>query len=402
MSTLTLRFPEKSSVSNDTTLSCHYVLSDKKQMQEGTATLPELASEIANASQTVLLLAPSDVTVLKLKTPPLSATKLKAALPALVEDSLLCDPADCVIVSGDEQNGLRLIAITDQAWLTLLVTTLKQLGARRIRALPSLSCLPSQADTISAVIETHDNGMALGISTNVQDMLGMQLPSDTNANDMVATLRALQPEAAITLYVPDALSDAYKQAADERMTVENTAWANWMTNYPVAPDLCAGLETSTNALFEWKRWRWAVMLAAAIGIANIAGLQMDWWRLKSEAQGLRTAMTQTFRTAYPKESVIVDPLAQMQQKINQIRSLLGQPASDDFLALVASLGQAWTSLGHAHKLPAIAKLEYSNRSLLVKWKAETPVNIETLRPALAAHNLSAQQTEDGWQIRSVK
>ena len=403
MSTLTLRLPEKSSVSNDTTLSCHYVLADKKQIQEGTASLAELANEIAGASQIVLLLAPGDVTLLKLKAPPLSAAKLKTALPALVEDSLLCDPADCVIVASEEIDGLRQIAIVDQAWLTLLVTTLKQLDARRICAIPFLSCLPTQADTISAIIEMQDNGMTLGINTDAQDMLGMQLPPDTNAEDAIATLRTLQPEAAITLYAPDALADACIQAADEHMRVEAASWGDWIATRPgSAPDLCAGLDVGTHTLFDWKRWRWVIMLVVAIGLANIAGLQMDWWRLKSEAQDLRTAMTQTFRSAYPKESVIVDPLAQMQQKLNQTKSRLGQPASDDFLALAASLGQAWVSLGHARKLPEIATLQYSNRSLLIKWKAGTPADIGALRPALAAHKLSVHQVDGGWQVRSVK
>ncbi|HSM97408.1 MAG TPA: type II secretion system protein GspL, partial [Gallionella sp.] len=75
--------------------------------RQGTAQLPELSGTIAKAQRVVLLLAASDVSVLRLPVPPLSTARLKAALPNLVEEKLLCDPADCVIVASSLSDGLR-------------------------------------------------------------------------------------------------------------------------------------------------------------------------------------------------------------------------------------------------------------------------------------------------------
>ena len=87
------------------------------RLRQGTAPLSELSDTVAKAQRVVLLLAASDVTVLRLQVPPLSSARLKAALPNLVEDRLLTDPSDCVVVAGGLSGGLRTIAVVQRAWL---------------------------------------------------------------------------------------------------------------------------------------------------------------------------------------------------------------------------------------------------------------------------------------------
>ena len=53
----------------------------------------------------VLLLAASDVSLFRIAVPPLPAARLKAALPALVEDRVIGDPADCAIAIAPANGG---------------------------------------------------------------------------------------------------------------------------------------------------------------------------------------------------------------------------------------------------------------------------------------------------------
>ena len=390
-------------------MACRFALmqENSSQLRKGELPLSELTGLVTEATQVVLLLAASDVVLLRMTTPPMSTAKLKAALPALVEDRLLCDPAECLIATREASGGMRTIAITDRAWLTLLSTTLYQMGARRIAAVPFQSCMPREPGTTSAMVETDDAGIDVCVAANEHEGTGLRLPPDAATQEVLQTLRALEPQAPITLYAAADLVDEYRQAADGRMTVLEEQWPRWVMNtWQGSIDLTSALGAAARPAIDWKQWRWPLALAAAVALVNIAGLQIEWWSMQGEEKDLRVMMLQTFKSAYPQESVIVDPLAQMQQKIAAARNLAGQLANDDLLALSAALGEAWAGAAQARKLPAdvpgIASLEYRDRSLLVKWKTPSPIAIGELQPALNARQLSLTQTADAWQIRSIK
>ena len=101
--------------------------------------------------------------------------------------------------------------------------------------------------------------------------------------------------------------------------------------------------------------------------SNAAALNFDWWRITSEAAALRANMIQSYKSAYPKESVIIDPLAQMRQKIDIAKRNAGLPSADDFTALTAAFAAAWAKAGAVSK-PGIAALEYHGNSLIVRLK----------------------------------
>ena len=134
-------------------------------------------------------------------------------------------------------------------------------------------------------------------------------------------------------------------------------------------DLMAGLGIATGPKLDWRPWRWPLALAAAVLVVNAAALNIDWWRLKSETDSLRANMVQIYKSAYPKESVIIDPIAQMQQKIAIAKHNSGLPAPDDFTAIVAAFGEAWAgTVATAGKTTAIAALDYHEHSLYVRLK----------------------------------
>lgn len=375
--------------------------------RQGAAPIDELALLVAEAKQIVLLLAASDVTLLRLTTPPLSADRLKAALPALVEDRLLCDPVECALAASSETDGQRTIAVADRAWLNHLTERLYRMGARRIAVVPFQLCLPHQPGAVSALVDREGAYIELSVRTGERNGVGLLLAPDAGAQEIMQAIRLIEPQAPVVLHVEAEWIGECRQFADSNMTVVEEPWARWVAGAEASGvDLMDASGMRSNRVIDWKPWRWPLALAASVVLVNVLGVQIDWWRMRSEEQDLRLAMVQSFKVAFPQEKAIVDPVAQMQQKLVIARNRAGQLANDDFLALSAALNEAWGSAAQARKLPElapnIASLEYRERSLLVKWKAPSPIAIEELQPVLAARNLLLSKAADGWQIRSMK
>ena len=460
MSTLYIRLPSKSAADSAARwleLVCPFALVSHDNVshggsieREGAASLSDLSGTVANAQRVVLLLAASDVTLLRVQVPPLSAARLRAALPNLVEEQLIADPSGCVVVAGGLSGGLRTVAVVQRAWLELLAKTLIAFGASRIEALPAQLCLPYQSGqqgrpgSVTAAINEQDAGIDVLLRFSEQDGIGLALAPvlshpevskdegdegreqhETSAQEVIRTLCAVVPEAPITLYVPQAALRTYQEAIshaaelNKRINVLADNWPRWIAGARNAtPDLMTGLGAGGSPRLDWQAWRWPLALLAAALTINAAALNIDWWRMKGEANSLRAAMIQIYKSAYPKETVILDPVVQMRQKIAIAKRDSGLPAPDDFTAISAAFGEALASVIPGKAVPAIAALEYRERSLFVRFKpvlsrVELPngevsaQQTQQIKTALAERNLSldlvpAQSAAVVWQIRSMK
>jgi general secretion pathway protein L len=207
------------------------------------------------------------------------------------------------------------------------------------------------------------------------------------------------------LYVPASQLGEYQALSLEAgpgITFEADDWAHWIAgSKSTSVDLVAGLGAAASPQRDWRRWRWPIALAGLVVVVNLVGLNVDWLRLKREAGTIQQSMTQTFRSAYPNQTTILDPVAQMRQNISRARASTGEVSPDEFTYLAAAFGEAARNLG---RQPGIASIEYRERALSVKVKPETvdPGMAAQLRSALAARKLSLQEAAPGnWVIRST-
>jgi len=435
--------------------------------------LPDLSGMIAKTQRVLLLLVASDVTLLRVQVPPLSAARLRAALPNLVEEQLIADPSGCVVVAGGLSGGLRTVAVVQRAWLELLAKTLIAFGARRIAALPAQLCLPCQPGGVTAAINEQGADIDVLLRLSEQSGIGLAIapvlsvvegdegcePHEASAREVIRTLCALVPEAPITLYVPQSALHAYQEAIDrtnvhgkyvatdnatrhtrsphpnllplageganeslrelhvtapnKRINILADNWPRWIAGAQgTALDLMTGLGAESGSSLDWRTWRWPLALAAAVLVINAAALNIDWWRMKGEANLLRATMIRIYKSAYPMETVILDPVAQMRQKIAIARRASGLAAPDDFTAISTAFGEAWASVIPDKTVPAIAAFEYRERSLFVRLKPNVEVSTQQMKTALAERGLSldlgsldpvpALSAAVVWQIRSVQ
>jgi general secretion pathway protein L len=405
--------------------------------RQGVAPLSDLSGTIANAERIVVLLAAVDVALLRVKVPPLSPAKLKAALPNLVEDQLIGDPAGCVIAADGTEDGLVTIAVLQRAWFGLLNKTLVELGARHIAALPAQLCLanhsgqpgqpeqPVSPGSVAAAINGQESGIDVTIRLSEHHGIGLTIApghedqshdaQQSTAHETIRAILAVAPDAPISLYVPQAEVQTYQQAASDialahpgtgnRVSVLADDWAHWIAGaQSAALDLMAGRAVRR---LDWRPWRWPLALAAAVLLVNIIALNFDWWRKQSEANALRASMTRIYKAAYPKETVIMDPIAQIRQKIAAAKRNAGLPSPDDFVALAAAFGEAAAGAMPGRTATSIGAIEYRERSLIVQLKPGIEAPTQQLKTLLAERNLSlelapAQGGAVAWQIRNMK
>ncbi|MFC0167824.1 type II secretion system protein GspL [Pseudoduganella danionis] len=408
MSTLFIRYPAKASVENGAAQSCAFALVGDagNLMQQGAAPLGNLADLVAAARRVVLLLAAADVTLLQVTAPPLSPARLKAALPGLVEEQVLGDPAECVLAaSAADAQGLRTVAVAQRVWLERLAQALLAQGAHSIALLPAQLCLPYQPGTVTAALGVSDAGYELAVRAAQSAGFGMTLPAQPQA--ALQTLRALAGSDPVTLYLPAGLLPQFAalQAGSDAVhgiSVLEDQWVHWIAAARAsALDLAPALGTTGNAGRQWQRWRWPLRIGVLAILVNVIGLNVEWLGLRRDAESVRQTMLQTFKAAYPNEPAIY-PLEQMRKNIALAKADGGEAGADEFTTLSAALGEALAVLP---RKDIIATLEYRERALLLKVKPNMvdAAALGQLRAALTARQLDLVESSAGsWQIRVLR
>ena len=380
--------------------------------RQGEDALFELRALITQSQRVCLILSASDVSLQHLRVPPLSPARLRAALPNLLEEKLMSDPADCVIVAGPSIDGKRTVAVMQRTWLEQLVSIINAFGARSIVAVPAQLCVPHQDGVVAAAITVHGSDLDLVIRLTEVDGIGIGLLPEhaaSAAREAVQTLCALVAQAPIALYVPqDDVTRFREIVADEqlheRVSLFADNWLRWIAGArSTSMNLMAGVGAAAAGGMNWRPWRWVIALGTLLVLGNIIALDIDWLRMKREADALQKSMILSYKAAYPNETAIIDPVVQIRQKIAAAQHASGQATPEDFAALLANFSAAWSSVMQGEQALMIAGIDYRDRNLLIKLKPDAAPPLAAIKAALARHALTLSQPNAGvWQIRSSK
>ena len=411
--TLYLRLPTRSDVANALpSLPLNFALAMRgRPIRTAVASLTDLAPQITQVSEVVLLLAASDVTLLRLAVPPLANTRLLAALPALIEEHVIGDTADCAIALGPERDGQRLIAVCEREWLLSWINNVRQLGARHLRLLPLSLCLPLPQTQISAALFEHARHYELAIRLSIDEGMGLIIAIDEINQLPEAVLQLLAqlvPDQPLQLSVPAAVLSVFHQSLPTQQNAHITLiehdWHDWISASKQQPIDFAGVPGIQRArTVSWQAWRWPITLAAIFLVFNIAALQLDFLRLRRQGLQLREEIAGIYQHSFPNEIVALDPLAQMKQKITSIRQASGQLSPTDFLVLSAAVGETWARAGNA--VQTIEYLDYRDGAITLKVKPNTTGALEATQSALADHNITLVPSPTDstlWQISPLK
>lgn len=330
-----------------------------------------------------LLVDPRDVTLLRVKLPPLSGARLRQAIPNAVEDLLLQDAHQCAFALGPTSGeGERLVAVIDRGWLEFVTGAFERRGLRVLAVWPAQLALPIDDDAVFmacvgdgiAVRTGRLDGFGWHAGTSLGDrtdalVMALEAALGERRDDSLASLPS-EGAAAATRAVVACEDETWQlalQAAADRTGFRIDVQAlSAPVQSPV--DLLAARPGTRAARLladvDWRAWRLPAGLAAASVLTALLGLNLHWSMLARERDDLRRAIESTYRRAFPEAQVIVDPVLQMERQVAAMRARAGQAGPDDFLPLMARFSQA---LGDQAS-DALAGVEYREGRLRVRFQ----------------------------------
>ncbi|ACB62555.1 general secretion pathway protein L [Burkholderia ambifaria MC40-6] len=408
---------------------------------------------LPRANETRLIVAARDVLLLAATVPPLKGPKLRQALPNIVEDQLIQDPLGCHIALDPVAlpDGRRVLAVVDRAWFRTICDAFAAAGHRRLSAVPATRCLPAPREPAQAPLDAPVDGEAVKADaitiatapaarpTAVAAVLGLATtvePALVEAGALPVAAGAPRLELAIAR---GALGEGFAAPASRAAgTLAALAGGGDVELYelgePGAEPRLASVGRTDGPLlpgaqplpfdtfarralaerfdlcqfeFESQPWRFdratmkrlrvpIALVAATLGVAVI-GMNLHWWKLSRERDALSAQITETLLSAFPKTTTVLDPPAQMQRQLDQLRLAAGELSPNDFLALSSGLSRSMGAL----PLNGIASLDYHDRRLDVGFKPEVKVDPDF--PQRLARNGLAGEVDSStgkWTIRS--
>lgn len=385
LNTLFIRLPARHSLAPAAdweALELLYSLQDAqgRSVQQGRAAAAALQRLATSADRTVLMVPACDTTVLHLALPPLAPARLKTALPNLAEPYLLEDPANVMIAAGADEGGSRTLAVLDKGWLAHLQQQFARLGFRAYALQPEAVCLHAKAGTGLAQILPEGTGYAVALRLG-DTAAGMRCEAD--AATALQCLLALNSSAPLAVYAAASEVVALQTAlaalpaeSTDRITLHPADGTQWRA---------AGVDFIARAAAadpdQGGRWRAPLAVLLILLAVNTVALNMDAWRMRQIGTTLQTGMVDTFRQTFPDETVVIDPLAQMKQKLDaeRVRAGLGQAGGLSSLLALLARGQ---------KLPVPAAVDYTPGRLDIHFSQPAAEGtLQSVRDAAAAQGI---------------
>ncbi|HEX7156534.1 MAG TPA: type II secretion system protein GspL, partial [Burkholderiaceae bacterium] len=307
---------------------------------------------LPKAAAVELVFDAADVLVAEASAPRMSEPRLRQALPNLLEDRLLADPADChfafsvteaagaqAAASGSEAGQKIAVAVIDRGTLTRALDAFVQAGYRPRAACSELYAVPPPAGGVLTVRADRGRGVA---RTALHGGVAFDLDGEAPAALLLAIrqLRARRIQAygrdapklvrlaaQLGVAVDDAQQDASPEALQDAVN---------LLQGPFAPagrfSFASGI---AGAALRSGAWKAPTAWAGVCAVAYIAGLNAYWLKLDAESNDLRAGMQSAFRNAFPNQRSVVDPIAQTEREVNALRARAGLPSPDDFSVLNA-------------------------------------------------------------------
>ncbi len=321
-----------------------------------------------------------DVALITAPVPPLSGKRLKQALPNVIEEYVLQDPARCLIVPGPVlSDGQRVIGVIDAHWVDAVLAAFKTAGIRVEALWPGQLVLPWEEGKWTVLV-SDDN---LTVRTGEWAGTGWAAGESESAHRETASallsgkLMGPPPPRVNVWLGQQEWRSPMKVAAIPSDTRLDFTSVPPIRNAPL--DLLAarnaGLKTMLSRI-DWRLWKGVGVLAGAVLAALVVGINLQWLQMRAEASGLQDAIRARFHDAFPN-AAMVDPVLQMRRNINDLRLKSGRPGPDDFVPLLARFAQAVGERGPG----TIEALEFREGTMKIRFVDEVGTN-DTMREAL--------------------
>ncbi len=298
--------------------------------------LADAAAE-ANGLRVIVLLSATDCLLTSVRVPGRQRKKLLQAVPYALEEQLSDDVEKLHFALGAElADGTWQVAVTNRQRLQALLASLSEAGLDVQQVLPEQLAVPLPEGGSGVLV---DRDMAV---VRDSDHSGYAVDCD-NLGAMLTAARQDEPgeSAVLQLFTEQDAAPVDTGEYPGEIRLEHYA------RDPLGV-LSQGLDLKAINLLqgefsragEWNRvlypWRaTAALLLAGVLISN-AVMAVDYYRLSRESDQLKIQIEETFRKALPETRRLVNPRAQMQQKLDELQ--LGRRTESRFLSLIGQAG----------------------------------------------------------------
>jgi general secretion pathway protein L len=362
---------------------------------------------LPKASSVDVVFDASDVFITTIDPPKLSEGKLRLALPNLLEERLLADPADCHFAfraprsggSGVEDAPKMAVAVVDRGLLTRALDALTESGYRVRAAYSEVYTVPPPSAGVLSVRVDRARGVARsGVNDGFAFDLGEEVPPTLALAVRQLGIKRIQAygrDASRLTRLADGLGLQVDVHADEVDMASTEGAVNLLQGAFAQGGLMGsfalgGLSPALTA----RALRVPLAWAATAVVVTIAGMNIYYLKLDGESQAIRSQMEASFRSNFPQITAVVDPIEQTRRQLSDLRSRAGIPSANDFSVLNARTAL----LLSIAPVGSVASMEYRDNGLKVKFKPGTGDNAalqNTLRSAAVQQGLAIRFEGDG-------
>jgi general secretion pathway protein L len=341
----------------------------------------------------------------------LRSPRLRTVLEGLLEDLLLDEPAQLhfALQPNATADTPVWVAVCNKAWLRDALAALQANAITVRRVVPEWAPTGSTALTApERVWVTGDPHTARMVWTNAQGVHQLPLPADQvlphwlpwlhtspdaspNASTDIAPELWAEPAAA---QWAEQLFHRPAQIATPQERLQTTVDAHWdLAQFDLAQrspllNRAASALAALAGAPQWRPARWAVL---CIVLAQLVGLNVFAWRASSVLDAQRADIGNVFSSTFPKVSVVVDPVLQMQREVAALLQNAGSASPRDLESLLAAYGAVLNSFSPlAPADSAQAAIEFIAGELRVTGNVPNAQQLDAANGLLQAQGFAAK------------
>jgi len=332
----------------------------------------------AKGKPVVLILPGEDVLITQVTLPIHQMAKLRKAIPYALEEKLASDVEELHFAIGQRNQDTSDVAVIEKQRLDQWLEPFDKQQIMPRAVVPDLLCLPWKPEEWT-VLQEDDRalvrtGKYAGFCCdrdNIEPFLLAKLNNNVNPPNLIQDyLCGLGTALKLTGDTPEIITQA---CGHSPLRILAQGW------HPrQSLNLLQGsYNTQTDLAKTLKPWRWAAIVFGLWLAASFTQKIIERQQLQQQLDHLRTQTEKVFRLSHPGIKRIVNPRAQMEQRLKALKEG-GESSGDDFMAMLTSSGKI---IGQQPDI-SLDNISYRNGQLNFNITAKSLSQLDSLKQTL--------------------
>lgn len=334
----------------------------------------------------VLALAPgTEVLTTRVHIPVRGRQRVAQAVPWALEDQLSEDVDALHFAIGErDAEGMVHVAVVSEQALAAWREQLDDAGVQAEDIYPDYLALPRHEHAWTILVDDHRAWVRTGLQTGFAcdaDALALFLEAAlTEAGDDAPPRLVVYLSETATLQLPEVAPEPERYRVSDPLAV----FAEHLDSRHAIGLRPASWGGASQAHRWWRTWRAAVVLVAAVIIADTGHAWLQRWQLAATAEEQQAAIARIFGDTFPEAGTPVYPRRQMESRLAALRSGDDTP-SGGMLPLLARL-----TPGLADERIELTALAYRGGGLEIQVSAPDLQVLDALKQRLTGEGLTVE------------